>query len=170
MKWFLLATAIACHGDQAFSQGQAMAPDVQAALQRHEDAGTTDSSESAMMDFYRRHVIRLEPMPQAVARTFAKLERNPHVYQTMNGPSGFPVVGKLRHWDIVARLPEIEAPTLLTSGRYDEATQLIAETVHRGIRGSAWVMFENSSHMAQLEEAGRCMTVLDEFPCRHDVG
>ena len=146
--------------------------DVQATLQRHEAAGTTDSEEyrSAVMDFYRRHVIRLDPMPEAVARTFAKLERSPQVYLTMNGPSEFHVVGTLRDWDIVARLPEIEAPTLVTSGRHDEATPLIAETVHRGIRGSEWVIFESSSHMAHVEEADRYMTVLDEFLCRHDPG
>jgi proline-specific peptidase len=145
--------------------------DVQVTLQRHEAAGTTDSSEyqSAMMDFYRRHVIRVDPMPDAVARTFAKLERNAQVYQTMNGPSEFHVVGNLKNWDIAARLSEIEAPTLVTSGRHDEATPLIAGTVHRGIRGSEWVIFENSSHMAHVEEADRYMAVLDEFLCRHDL-
>ena len=65
-----------------------LSADVQATQQRHEPAGTTDSSEyqSAMMVFYRRHVIRVDPMPDPVARTFAKLERNPQVYRTMNGP------------------------------------------------------------------------------------
>jgi L-proline amide hydrolase len=86
----------------------------------------------------------------------------------MNGPSEFHVVGKLKNWDIVARLHEIKAPTLVTSGRHDEATPLIAETVHRGIRGSEWVIFENSSHMAHIEEPARYMAVLDEFLCRHD--
>ena len=149
---------------------QELPAEIQATLRRHEAAGTTDSREyqSAMMDFYRRHVIRVDPMPDAVARTFAKLERNPQVYQTMNGPSEFHVVGNLKNWDIVARLPEIEAPTLVTSGRHDEATPLIAATVHQGIRGSEWVIFENSSHMAHVEEADRYMTVLDEFLCRHD--
>jgi L-proline amide hydrolase len=89
-----------------------------------------------MMACYRRHVIRVDPMPEPVAHTFAKLERNPQVYQTMNGPSEFHVVGSLKGWDIVARLPEIGIPTPVTSGRYDEATPLIAGTVHRGIRGS----------------------------------
>jgi len=74
---------------------ESLSADVQATLQRHEATGTTDSSEhqSAMIVFYRRHVISLDPMPEAVARSFAKLERNPQVYQTMNGPSEFHVVG-----------------------------------------------------------------------------
>ncbi len=144
--------------------------DVQATLQRHEAAGTTDSSEyqAAIMVFYRRHLIRVDPMPEPVARSFAKLERNPQVYRTMNGPSEFHVVGNLKDWDIVARLPEIGTPTLVTSGRHDEATPLIAETVHRGIGGSEWVIFENSSHMAHAEEPDRYLTVLDEFLSRHD--
>jgi len=144
--------------------------DVQTTLEHHEAAGTTDSSEyqSAMMVFYRRHVIRVDPMPEFVARSFAKLERNPQVYRTMNGPSEFFVVGTLKDWDIVARLSEIGTPTLVTSGRHDEATPLIAETVHRGIRGSQWVVFENSSHMAHAEEPDRYMTVLDEFLCYHE--
>lgn len=145
--------------------------EVQATLHRHEVAKTTDSGEykSAVMEFYRRHVIRAEPMPDAVARTFAKLERNPQVYLTMNGPSEFHVIGNLKDWDIVARLPEVRIPTLVTSGRHDEATPLIADTVHRGIRGSEWVIFENSSHMAHVEEADRYMNVLDAFLCRHDA-
>lgn len=121
-----------------------------------------------MMEFYRRHVIRLDPMPEEVARTFAKLARNPQVYHTMNGPSEFHIVGNLKNWDIVDRLPQIATPTLVTSGRYDEATPLIAGTVHRGIRGSEWVIFESSSHMAHIEEADRYISVLDEFLCRND--
>ena len=103
-----------------------------------------------------------------VARTFAKLERNSYVYHTMNGPSEFHVVGNLKNLDITARLPEIKAPALVTSGRHDEATPLIAETVHRRICGTEWVMFENSSQMAHIEEADRYMMVLDEFLCRND--
>jgi L-proline amide hydrolase len=145
--------------------------DVQATLNHHEAARTTDSSEykSAMVEFYRRHLIRMEPLPEAVARSFAKLERNAQVYQTMNGPSEFHVIGNLKNWDIVARLPEIRISTLVTSGRHDEATPLIAETVHRGISDSEWVIFENSAHMAHIEEADLYMTVLDEFLCRHDL-
>jgi pimeloyl-ACP methyl ester carboxylesterase len=73
------------------------------------------------------------------------------------------VVGKLKTWDITARLGEIHAPTLVTSGRYDEATPLIAETVQRGIPGATWVLFEESSHMAHVEEVERYMQVLGGF-------
>ncbi len=86
----------------------------------------------------------------------------------MNGPNEFFVIGTLKEWDIIDRLPEINAPTLVTSGRYDEATELIAGTVHNGIRGSEWVIFENSAHTAHAEEPERYMQVLNEFISKYD--
>ena len=139
--------------------------DVQETLLKHEAAGTTQDPayEEAMMVFYRRHVCRLDPWPDCLNRTFEKVVQNPEVYNTMNGPSEFHVIGTLKDWDIVDRLEEIRVPTLVISGRYDEATPAIAETVHRGISGSEWVVFENSSHLPHIEETERYMQVLDHF-------
>jgi L-proline amide hydrolase len=116
--------------------------------------------------FYARHVCRAEPAPEYVQRTFSAIARNPEVYHTMNGPSEFHVVGTLKTWDIIPRLGEIRVPSLVTSGRHDEATPLIAETVHKGIPGSEWIIFEESSHMAHAEEPERYMQVLDDFLSR----
>lgn len=140
-------------------------PEVQQTLLRHEAAGTVDSPEyqEAMQVFYDRHVCRVVPNPEYVQRSFASIAANPEVYHTMNGPSEFHVVGTLKEWDIIPRLGEIRAPTLVTSGRFDEATPLIAETVRNGIPGAEWVIFEESSHMAHAEEPERYMQVLDAF-------
>ncbi len=141
---------------------------VQQTLLRHEQAGTTDDPEyvEAMMVFYRRHVCRLDPWPDCLIRAFEKVMQNPEVYNTMNGPSEFHVTGVIKAWDVVGRLNEILIPTLVTSGRYDEATPAIAETVHQGIKGSQWVIFEQSAHMAHIEEPERYIQVLDEFLCQ----
>jgi L-proline amide hydrolase len=143
-------------------------PEVEATLRRHEADGTTDSAEyAAACDvFYRRHVCRLDPWPPELDEGFAWIERDPTVYHTMNGPSEFHVVGSLKDWDIVNRLGEIHLPTLITSGRYDEATPAIAEVVHKGIAGSEWVIFEASAHCAHAEEADRYAQVLDRFLAR----
>ncbi len=102
-------------------------------------------------------------------RTFAQLQANPEVYRTMNGPSEFHVTGTLKNWSIESRLGEIRVPTLVTSGRHDEATPAIAETVHRGIAGSEWVVFERSSHCAHVEEADRYARVLESFLARVEL-
>jgi proline-specific peptidase len=94
---------------------------------------------------------------------FEKLAEDPEVYNTMNGPSEFHVIGVIKDWDIVNRLGEIRVPTLVISGRYDEATPAIAGTVHRGIPGSEWILFENSAHMPHLEETERYLRVLTSF-------
>jgi L-proline amide hydrolase len=156
--------------EEANKLRQELPPEVEAALQQHEAAGTTDSPEyqEAMNVFYARHVCRVIPNPEYVQRSFTKLGANPEVYMTMNGPSEFHVVGTLKHWDVRHRLPEINAPTLVTSGRYDEATPIIAETVKNGVRGAEWVLFEESSHMAHVEEAERYMQVLGAFIAQHE--
>ncbi|MGQ0796641.1 MAG: proline iminopeptidase-family hydrolase [Methanobacteriota archaeon] len=143
----------------------ALPPDVQETLAKHEKAGTTDDPEyvDAMLVFYRRHICRSDPWPDCVNRSFEKLMKNPEVYATMNGPSEFTVIGNLKDWDIRPRLNEIRVPTLVTSGRHDEATPAIMETLHRGVAGSEWVLFENSAHLAHVEETRRYLQVLGGF-------
>jgi len=75
-----------------------------------------------------------------------------YVYNLMNGPSEFHCIGTLKDWDITNRLGEIRVPTLLLSGRHDEATPLIVGTIHKCILGSEWIIFEQSSHMPHIEE------------------
>jgi len=140
-------------------------PDVQQTLLKHEEAGTTDDPayEEATLTFYRRHLCRLDPWPDCLNRTHEKLRQNPEVYLTMWGPSEFHITGSLKDWSVVDRLGEIRVPTLLLSGRYDEATPDIVKTIHHGIHGSEWVIFENSSHMPHLEESQRYVQVLADF-------
>jgi L-proline amide hydrolase len=98
-----------------------------------------------------------------VTRTFERLAANPEVYHTMNGPSEFHVIGTIRDWTVVDRLGEIDVPTLVLSGRYDEATPAIMDVVHAGITGSERVTFDESSHMCHVEETERCLGVVSGF-------
>jgi proline-specific peptidase len=145
-----------------------LSSDVRAVLDEHEAAGTADSPEyeEAMMEFYKRHVCRLDPWPEHLVRMFGKLAENPDVYLHMQGPNEFVITGTFKDWDITSRLGEIRVPTLVTSGRHDECTPMQAEIVHRGIPGSEWVVFEDSSHMQFVEEPERYLDVLDGFLSR----
>jgi len=144
-------------------------PDVQATLLAHEKAGTTSSEEyaKAVRIFYDRHVCRV-PWPPEVARTFAAIEEDPTVYHTMNGPSEFHVVGNLKSWSIIDKLDRIQAPTLLISGRHDEATKATVQPYADHIPDVRWTIFENSSHMPHVEETERCLQVVGDFLARHD--
>ncbi len=144
---------------------EGLPPDVQATLTKHEAEGTTDTPEyiEAMMVFYERHVCRVVPMPDEVQRTFKAIEDDPTVYHTMNGPSEFHVIGTLRHWSIIDRLPKIEVPTLLISGRHDEATPATVQPYADRIPDVRWRIFEDSSHMPHVEEKDVCLGAVAEF-------
>ena len=139
-------------------------PAVQHALTSHEQAGTTDSAEykAAVRVYYDRHLCRV-PWPDCVERSFAQMEADSTVYHTMNGPSEFHCIGSLKTWDITDRLSEISTPTLLISGRYDEATPHIVEQIHSRIPGAQWRIFEESSHMPHVEEPERFLETAESF-------
>ena len=149
---------------------EALPAEVQATLLQHEKAGTTSLPEyiKATRVFYDRHVCRVNPWPPEVARTFAALEEDPTVYFTMNGPSEFHVVGTLKHWTIVDRLHLIQAPTLLISGKYDEATPACVQPFADRIKNVRWATFENSSHMPHVEETERYLKVVGDFLAAND--
>jgi L-proline amide hydrolase len=145
-------------------------PDVEATLRRHEEAGTTDDPAymAACLVFYGRHVCRVDPWPPEVGAAFEWIEKDPTVYYTMNGPSEFHVIGSIKDWQSLDRLHEIDVPTLLVSGRHDEATPALQEELLAGIAGSEWVVFEESSHMPHVEERERYMQVVGDWLRRHD--
>lgn len=149
----------------------ALPPGVYETMLRHEAAGELHHPdyEVAVAEFYSRHVCRLDPWPGPMLRTGENLEGNP-VYETMNGPNEFFVIGNLKDWDREDRLGEIEVPTLVTVGRYDEITPACAGTLRRGIRGSELRVFEESSHTAHLEETDEYLRVVGDFLSRVENG
>lgn len=139
--------------------------EIENVLRKHEAAGTTDSDEyqRTMLAFYERHVCRVIPMPPEVTATFDAMDDDPTVYHTMNGPSEFHVVGSLKGWSIVDRLPAVAVPTLLASGRYDEATTATVQPYFELIPDVRWSVFAESSHMPHVEETDRFNTVVADF-------
>jgi proline-specific peptidase len=147
--------------------------EVQGVLDEEEAAADRLDSpayEEATMEFYKRHVCRLDPWPDNVMRTFTGLREHPDVYLTMQGPNEFVITGTLRDWDITGRLSEIDVPTLITAGRYDEFTPRQARALNDGIRGSELITFENSSHMQFVEEPDRYFQVVAGFLDRVEQG
>jgi len=143
----------------------ALPKDVQDVLLRHEQEDTTRSPEyqHAVDVFLARHVCRVEPMPDELARSVAQMVADPTVYLTMNGPSEFHVTGTLRRWSIVERLHSISVPTLLVNGRHDEATEVVMRPFADRVPDFRWHVFENSSHLPHLEETAAYLEVIRAF-------
>src|SRR5690606_23456468 len=85
------------------------------------------------------------------------------VYRNMNGPTEFHVIGTMKDWIIEDWLDRIEAPTLIISGRYDEATPLVVKPYIDRVPDNQWVLFDQSSHMPHVEERDLCMKTVSAF-------
>jgi proline-specific peptidase len=116
---------------------------------------------AAENEFWRRHIFLIDPPPDFVRR--GRAEKNDQVYKTLWGESEWNANGLLRDWDVRERLSELDVPTLVTSGRYDECTPKLAADAANGIPGAEQVIFEESSHSAYAEEPEHFRAVLSDF-------
>lgn len=139
--------------------------DVQRMITDHESRQFFDCPEytAAIMVFYKRHLCRLEQWPEGVERALGPgFGAGP--YMTMWGPSEFgPMTGNLQGWDVTDRLEEIRVPTLVTVGRYDEMRPEHMAVLAERIPDAQLVVFENSSHMAFVEEREAYMETVNAF-------
>lgn len=149
---------------------QLLPDEVRESLKRHEaneDYQHPDYQAASRM-FYGEHLCRVMPLPDEVQRTIDWIGYDPTVYGTMNGPTEFLVNGTLKDWSIEDRLDRIEVPTLVISGRHDEATPHVVEAYVHGIKGAVSKIFEKSSHMPHIEEAAACLLTVSAFLHDHD--
>jgi proline iminopeptidase len=140
-------------------------PDVEAVITDHENRGVFNCPEytAAILVFYKRHLCRLDPWPPSVERSLGDaFGAGP--YLTMWGPSEFgPVTGVLDGWDVTERLSELDMPVLLTVGRHDEMWPSHMEDMRGRIPDAELVVFEDSSHMAFVEERATYMATMNRF-------
>jgi L-proline amide hydrolase len=139
--------------------------DVRETLDRHERDGTIEDPAyvAATQVFYDKHVCRIVPNPAEVLRSFEAIASDPTVYHSMNGPNEFFCIGSLRTWSVVDTVHKIEVPTLLISGRFDEATPATVQPFFDAIPDVRWEILEQSSHMPFLEEPERFDEVVNAF-------
>ncbi|MEO8456706.1 MAG: proline iminopeptidase-family hydrolase [Chloroflexota bacterium] len=144
--------------------------DAQDTITRCEADGTTTSPEyiAATFAFYQKFLCRMPVWPESMLRTGVNIQNTP-VYHHMWGPSEFTLTGTLEGWDRRNVLDEIDVPTLITVGRYDEIVPSISEAMHKRIKGSELVIFEDSAHSAHTEEAEKYAAVLRDFMRRAEA-
>lgn len=113
------------------------------------------------IQFVLQHVCRLKPMPWGIFQMLAGT--NGEIYETLWGPSEFYAPGLLKDWDVRTRLAEIDLPTLLLSGFYDEATPAQMTVLKEGIAGSEQVILKQSAHCGMWEEPDKYKAALLNF-------
>jgi proline iminopeptidase len=143
-------------------------PATQAAIDRHEAAGTTYSPEyqAAIRTWNETYLCRVRPWPRELEDAFRNM--GTEIFETMFGPSDFHIVGTIRSWDVFDRLAEIALPTLILAGRFDECVPEHMWDMHQRISGSRFELFDWSAHMPFIEEPERFDRVMREFLRSHD--
>ncbi|MEH7108371.1 proline iminopeptidase-family hydrolase [Bacillus sp. JJ1764] len=138
--------------------------EVQETIKRCEENGTTDSEEfEAAIDVFGKHFVnRLKKNPEWLDQK-PKEYFNAEVYNIMWGPSEFTVLGNLKTFDCTSQLKDISSPILYTCGRYDEATPETTQYYSSVTPGSKFHVFENSAHMAYVEEEDEYLRVMGGF-------
>lgn len=116
----------------------------------------------AAEEFYKRHLIRVDPVPPEVTRSL-DYANNRNVYRIMNGPNEFTITGTIKGYDITDKLPTIKIPTLITVGEFDEVTPIVAQEIHRRISGSILKVLPGCSHISMWEDRPGYNGALREF-------
>lgn len=148
--------------------------EVRAVLDECQRSGTIGSQDwtRAYAEWELRHVLRLDPPPPWEARAAAMFDDDSVVYDLITGGAEFATgraTTEFDEWDVRDRLGAIDVPTLLLSGRFDEATPAVMGTLHRGIQGAEWQILEESSHSCHSEETARTIALVADFLARVDT-
>jgi proline iminopeptidase len=112
--------------------------------------------------FYRAHVCRLDPWPDALLAALANTG-NSLTYQVMNGPNEFTCVGVIKDWYRKSDLDRIDMPTLVITGEYDEVTLDCHEDLVKGIPDARLEVLPGCSHLLMHEAPDLFNATLRQF-------
>ncbi|KAI0199098.1 proline iminopeptidase [Astrocystis sublimbata] len=139
--------------------------DVRTVIEECEKKGDFESPEyeAASIQFYSRHLCRLDPFPQPLMESLGHLQEEPSAYVTMQGPSEFTIVGNFKDWEGWKEAHNIDVPALLINGEYDEVRDACVEPWFCTIRRIRWVTIEDASHANHFEKRERFMDLCGDF-------
>jgi proline iminopeptidase len=116
--------------------------------------------QAALGEFYSRYVWRhpVEADLDSLTKTVNEL-----VYNYMQGPSEFTIVGTLKHYNSTSFLPSLTVPTHFTVGEFDEANP---ETVRRQALlapGAQVAIIPGAAHLTTWDNPGFMLDVVRTF-------
>jgi proline iminopeptidase len=116
-----------------------------------------------MTRLYTRTICRMpvEEWPEPLLRAFKK--SNQTIYRQMQGVDEFHVTGNFKDWDMWAKLPSIEVPTLVLGGVYDEMDPEDMKREGRLIPNSRTYLCPNGSHLSMYDDQTNYFSSLVSF-------
>jgi len=148
-----MTASIASYVESINQIRRALPPEDLRILEEYETKGeyTAPQYEQVMYRrVYSRCICRLDPWPEPVARMFRHI--NNQVYNTMQGPNEFVVVGNFKDWNRWHDLSQIRVPTLALGARYDTMSVDDIRRMGSMLPNSRVAIFENGSHLAMYDD------------------
>jgi proline iminopeptidase len=165
-----MTASTAAYVEHAKEQRAQLPPEVlarMAAFEARREYHAPEYEDLLRTTLYQRHFCRLDPWPEPVERALRFL--NAQIYETMQGPDEFNIVGNYKDWDRWADLHRITVETLLLGGRHDTMSPAQIEKMSRLMPRARAVICEDGSHMAMYDDQARYFAALLGFLRRHAV-
>ncbi len=139
-------------------------------LEANKDFANTRYMDLLIPNYYEQHLCRFPAAewPDPVNRAFK--HTNSAVYTLMQGPSEFGIAGRLEKWDVKARLPEIEVPTLTVGATHDTMDPKHMEWMSTQVKNGRYLHCPNGSHMSMWDDQEHFFPGLIDFIKSVDVG
>jgi proline iminopeptidase len=148
-----MTASIQAYEKHAADLRRALPQEIIAILDKYEslhDYENPEYQQAMMGGVYSRHLCRLDPMPEPLARAFRHF--NQQVYNIMQGPNEFVISGNLKGWDRWNDLPSIKTPTLVIGSRHDTMSAEDLEHESKLLPRGRFAYCRNGSHMALYDD------------------
>lgn len=132
-----------------------------AILEGEEKLDFGKSYQDAVLEYYKKHLCRLEPWPDFVSSAFYKLNKD--IYKHLWGESEFTISGLLKDYDLIPDLKKINIPTLFTCGEYDEADPKTVALFNKAVPNSVMTVIPDASHLHQIEKPNLFLDTVRSF-------
>jgi proline iminopeptidase len=150
------------YGRRASELVQTLSDSSQRAVKNALATGRFDAPayQNAVGEFWGRYVFR-HPVQADLDSSLASF--NQHLYEYMQGPSEFTITGTLAGYDAKPFLKEINVPTLVTVGEFDEVGPELARSHAALIPGARFTIFPGAAHLTTWDVPESTVAVVREF-------
>ena len=139
-------------------------PEEKTALLAEKEGKNFDKNiyKKAIKKFYKEHVgKRSVDLYNFKCKKFPKT--NKEIYESMWGKSELFGTGSLASWSVEDKLQNVDVPTLILSGAFDESSPAMNELMNKKIKNSKWVLLKKSHHIGYVEETDLVIKELIDF-------
>lgn len=123
----------------------------------------TPAYQAADAEFWAKYVMRSPAQPVQADLDSTMSQINQVIYNYMQGPSEFTIVGTLKRYDAKPYLKSVKVPVLFTVGEFDEANPDIVKRQAALLPGSKVEVLKGAAHLSPWDAPDQNLQVVRAF-------